>query len=175
MSDAFDWNDVATRTLRDLWAEGYSTAEIGRRMGVTKNAVVGKAHRLDLPARSSPIRRGGHRAVTVVKRAPRLKRVQTLPSLAAAVVPAPVTTSDTVLPAGTAHDDTAPVPARRPTTRCDGSLCCWPIGEPGQTGFRFCDAPLTTRTSYCEAHARKAYVRASSRRREGSEAVHNDW
>jgi GcrA cell cycle regulator len=175
MSDAFDWNDVTTRKVRDLWAEGHSTAEIGRRMGVSKNAVVGKAHRLDLPARSSPIRKGGHQAVIAPKRAPRLKRVQTLPSLAAAVVPAPVTTPDTVSPTGTARDDTAPVPARRPTTRCDGSPCCWPIGKPGQPGFGFCDAPITTRAPYCEAHARKAYVRASSRRREGSEAVHNDW
>jgi GcrA cell cycle regulator len=175
MSDAFDWNDVAIRKLRDLWAEGHSTAEIGRRMGVSKNAAVGKAHRLDLPARSSPIRKGGHQAVTALKRTPRLKRVQTLPSLAAAFVPGPVTTPNTVSPAETAHDDTAPVPARRPTICRDGPQCCWPIGEPGQTGFGFCDAPLTTRTPYCEAHARKAYVRASSRRREGSEAVHNDW
>jgi GcrA cell cycle regulator len=158
-----------------LWAEGHSTAEIGRRMGVSKNAVVGKAHRLDLPARPSPVRRGSRQAVAAPKRASRLKRVQTLPSLAAAFVPAPVTTPNTVSPAGTAHDDTAPVPARRPTTRRDGPQCCWPIGEPGQTGFRFCDAPLTTRTPYCEAHARKAYVRAPSRRREGLEAMHNDW
>jgi GcrA cell cycle regulator len=175
MSDAFDWNDVVTRKLRDLWTEGHSTAEIGRRIGVSKNAIVGKAHRLDLPARPSPVRRDSHQAVAAPKRAPRLKRVQTLPSLAAAFVPAPVTTPNTVLPAGIAHDYTAPVPARRPTICRDGSPCCWPIGEPGQPGFRFCDAPLTTRTPYCEAHARKAYVRAPSRRHEGSEAMHNDW
>jgi GcrA cell cycle regulator len=175
MSDAFDWNDVATRKLRDLWAEGHSTAEIGRRIGVSKNAIIGKAHRLDLPARPSPVRRGGRQAVTALNRVPRLERVQTLPSLAATFVPAPVTTPNAVSPAGTAHDDSAPVQTRRPTTRRDGSQCCWPIGEPGQTGFRFCDAPLTTRTPYCEAHARKAYVRASNRRREGSETTHNDW
>ena len=52
-----DWNEETILRLRGLWAEGHSTAEIGRRLGVTKNAVVGKAHRLDLPARPSPIRR----------------------------------------------------------------------------------------------------------------------
>ena len=52
-----DWNDEAIARLRALWDEGHSTAEIGRRMGVTKNAIVGKAHRLELPARPSPIRR----------------------------------------------------------------------------------------------------------------------
>ena len=52
-----EWSDEVIGQLRGLWAEGLSTAEIGRRLGVTKNAIVGKAHRLDLPARPSPIRR----------------------------------------------------------------------------------------------------------------------
>jgi GcrA cell cycle regulator len=52
-----DWTDDDIQRLRTLWAEGHSTAEIGRRMGVSKNAIVGKAHRLDLPGRPSPIRR----------------------------------------------------------------------------------------------------------------------
>src|SRR5579872_3735096 len=52
-----EWNEEAIARLRTLWAEGHSTAEIGRRMGVSKNAVVGKAHRLNLAARPSPIRR----------------------------------------------------------------------------------------------------------------------
>src|ERR1700712_1999949 len=52
-----DWTDEVIERLRALWTEGHSTAEIGRRMGVSKNAVVGKAHRLSLTARPSPIRR----------------------------------------------------------------------------------------------------------------------
>ena len=51
-----EWSEDAIAQLRALWMEGHSTAEIGRRMGVTKNAVVGKAHRLKLCARPSPIR-----------------------------------------------------------------------------------------------------------------------
>lgn len=42
------WDDETIRLLRDLWSQGLSTAEIGRRLGVSKNAIVGKAHRLDL-------------------------------------------------------------------------------------------------------------------------------
>lgn len=49
------WDDDNIATLRRLWAEGLSAAEIGRRIGVSKNAVVGKAHRLRLPARPSPL------------------------------------------------------------------------------------------------------------------------
>ena len=56
-----EWADETIVRLRELWSEGHSTAEIGRRLGVSKNAVVGKAHRLDLPARPSPIRREGER------------------------------------------------------------------------------------------------------------------
>ena len=51
------WTEALIAALRRLWAEGHSTAEIGRRMGITKNAVVGKAHRLMLAPRPSPIRR----------------------------------------------------------------------------------------------------------------------
>jgi GcrA cell cycle regulator len=50
------WNEALVNQLVQLWQAGLSTAEIGRRLGISKNAVVGKAHRLDLPARPSPIR-----------------------------------------------------------------------------------------------------------------------
>lgn len=50
------WTDDRIAELGRLWKEGLSTAEIGRRLGISKNAVVGKAHRLNLPARPSPIR-----------------------------------------------------------------------------------------------------------------------
>ncbi|CAG4922536.1 unnamed protein product [Acidocella sp. C78] len=52
-----EWTDEIVSRLRQLWDEGLSTAEIGRRLNISKNSVVGKAHRLDLPARPSPIRR----------------------------------------------------------------------------------------------------------------------
>jgi len=51
-----DWPAERIVALRALWAEGLSTAEIGTRLGVSKNTVIGKAHRLHLPARPSPIR-----------------------------------------------------------------------------------------------------------------------
>ena len=50
-----DWAGEKIANLRELWATDLSTAEIGKRMGISKSAVVGKAHRLNLPARPSPI------------------------------------------------------------------------------------------------------------------------
>jgi len=51
------WNPERIAQLTELWNQGLSTAEIGRRIGVTKNAVVGKAHRLLLTPRPSPLKR----------------------------------------------------------------------------------------------------------------------
>jgi GcrA cell cycle regulator len=51
------WTPELIQQLSALWKQGLSTAEIGRRLGVTKNAVVGKAHRLLLDPRPSPLKR----------------------------------------------------------------------------------------------------------------------
>ncbi len=50
------WSEGEIRQLRALWADGVSTAEIGRRLGVPKSAVTNKARRLGLPGRPPPIR-----------------------------------------------------------------------------------------------------------------------
>lgn len=63
------WNEARVGELVQLWQAGLSTAEIGRRLGISKNAVVGKAHRLDLPARPSPIRNPAPRASAPPRRA----------------------------------------------------------------------------------------------------------
>lgn len=163
-----DWNDDAIARLRALWDEGHSTAEIGRRMGVTKNAVVGKAHRLELPARPSPIRRvldAGH-----VARRDQVRRA-TGPTLPATPVPA------TPVAAAVAREDAAPPPPRpmpqlravpppRPPVRV--SACCWPIGEPGTPSFRFCDAGALHNKPYCQEHAALAYVKVRDRREDAA-------
>ena len=62
----FDWPDAAVTQLRQLWAEGHSTAEIGRRMGLSKNSVIGKADRLGLN-RPNPLLRDPHRNDTIFR------------------------------------------------------------------------------------------------------------
>ena len=51
------WTEERIVELRRLWDEGLTTGEIGRRIGVSKNAVIGKSHRLNLTGRPSPIKR----------------------------------------------------------------------------------------------------------------------
>ena len=80
-----EWTDEAIAKLRALWAEGLSTAEIGRRLNISKNAVVGKAHRLNLPPRPSPIRRTEGEAPSPRQPAPKRAQGPTLPPLAASM------------------------------------------------------------------------------------------
>jgi GcrA cell cycle regulator len=59
------WTDEKINRLKRLWSEGLTTAAIGNRLGVSKNAVVGKVHRLELDGRPSPLKQ--QQKVTEVK------------------------------------------------------------------------------------------------------------
>ena len=91
-----EWTDDTIAKLRTLWAEGLSTAEIGRRLNISKNAVVGKAHRLNLPSRPSPIRRAEGDAAPR-QAAPKRAQGPTLPPLAASMG-APVPSLRAIMP-----------------------------------------------------------------------------
>lgn len=157
-----DWNEEAIARLKALWAEGHSTAEIGRRMGVSKNAVVGKAHRLNLPARPSPIRREGPSR----PRPPVVRRVTgpTLPPLAAAATALPT------IPAAPKLAVVRPAREASPATRFVARPipCCWPLGEPGTKGFRFCGCESMPGKPYCTEHAALAYVKIKDRREDAA-------
>ncbi len=160
-----DWTAEAIERLKALWAEGHSTAEIGRRMGISKNAVVGKAHRLNLPARPSPIRRDAAPRPAPVPRAPRpmsVARAAPPPMLRAAPAapPAPAVAAAPPAPVLRAF------PAARP--RMGSRSCCWPIGEPGTSGFRFCGGEPMAGKPYCTEHAALAYVKPRDRREDAA-------
>ncbi len=106
-----EWTDETIARLKELWAEGLSTAEIGRRLSITKNAVVGKAHRLSLPPRPSPIRRSDKS-----KAAPPESAVKAAPVAAAPVkdkVPQPVAPAADTQPAPVSAAS-VDVPASKP-------------------------------------------------------------
>ena len=58
------------------------------------------------------------------------------------------------------------VPAPRPYGRV--ITCCWPIGEPGTSSFRFCDAESVPGKPYCDQHAQLAYVKIRDRREDAA-------
>src|SRR5579871_2699569 len=128
-----EWAEDTIVRLRSLWDEGLSTAEIGRRLGVSKNAVVGKAHRLDLPARPSPIRRDGSGSSAPRRTAPRRVAGPTLPPLSSTAAMGSAQLSPvhvaviTPKPQPVAPAPRVVAPAPRPYGRI--VTCCWPIGE----------------------------------------------
>jgi GcrA cell cycle regulator len=164
-----DWNDEAIARLRVLWDEGHSTAEIGRRMAVSKNAVVGKAHRLNLPARPSPIRRDAAGGPSPRAATPKRVTGPTLPPLPAAVEPIREIAAPAPLPEPVVRaPERAPVLRQVTPSRSRSVTCCWPIGEPGTKSFRFCDSDATPNKPYCSEHAQLAYVKVRDRRDEAA-------
>ncbi len=184
------WDEETIRLLRDLWAQGHSTAEIGRRLGVSKNAIVGKAHRLELDARPSPIRRDVVKPAS--ERPPPCLRAAgpTLPPLPSANVqsanvqafsttPAPSNlrpfrTAATLNPRPVSPAPAAPLaprpvmPSAQFQSRRPAPSCCWPIGEPGTKSFRFCDDLSVHGKPYCDEHAKLAYVRVRDRKEDAA-------
>lgn len=133
------WTDDRIEVLTQLWREGRSAAAIARDLGgITRNAVLGKVHRLGLSGRSAPARPGNRRARP--PKAERPARVRPSPgprTWPAAVEPAPE--------AGTA--DIVSVGAH---------ACRWPLGDPKAPGFRLCGR-RAERGAYCAAHGALAY------------------
>lgn len=175
-----EWDGETINRLRALWTEGLSTAEIGRRMGVTKNAVVGKAHRLNLSARPSPIRRAvppdGEPRAAAVRRVtgptlPPLVEARPLPAPpVVSVAPVEARPPVRVAPASEPRPDAVrPVAVRSVPFRSNRtSSCCWPIGEPGTKSFRFCSGDAAAGKPYCQEHVALAYVKVRDRREEAA-------
>lgn len=173
-----DWTAEAIDRLHVLWTEGHSTAEIGRRMGITKNAVVGKAHRLNLSARPSPIRREAKGAAGLAPAARRhtvpaamipppvhLRRaVPSKPEATTTCRPTPSATLPVIAPAVTS----VPLLVIRPFPRVTRRNCCWPMGDPGTAEFRFCSGEATAGKPYCPEHAAVAYVKTRDRREDAA-------
>jgi len=155
-----EWTEAIIAELRRLWTEGLSTAEIGRRLGVSKNAIVGKAHRLALSPRPSPIHRGPSEAATPP--APRRVLGPTLPPLAQAAPPV------SEAPIVRAQPQLRPVVAPVARSGSRFSACCWPIGEPGTASFHFCGSEAIQNKPYCPDHAQLAYVKVRDRREDAA-------
>ncbi|WP_193370216.1 GcrA family cell cycle regulator [Pelagibius marinus] len=151
------WTEERVAELMRLWEAGRSASEIGRLLGVSKNSVVGKAHRMKLKARPSPIKRGA---------TPQVRRS------AVAAMPKP-TTQAPAAPKQVQERTAAPAPAPRPSrpvarSNGKGPSCLWPIGDPGDQDFHFCGEPAVPGKPYCDEHCARAYI---VRNRSDSEAA----
>ncbi|MFC1732259.1 GcrA family cell cycle regulator [candidate division KSB1 bacterium] len=131
------WTPDLVISLTRYWEEGVPSSEIGRRLGITKNAAVGKAHRLGLKKRQSPVR-----TPPAIAANPRGSGVDVKSAQVSPVVTTP--NSKGVDLFGLTEKN-----------------CHWPEGEPGTSEFYFCGEPAVPDKPYCGAHCARAYVKSS--------------
>ncbi len=147
------WTSEMIDKLRQMWKQGLTTSEIAKKIGVSKNSIVGKVHRLNLTARPSPIKKKEN----VVLEQPAQKSVEKTPKSAKSVKKVkiePVEISPTVV-VPTTVEKTGCIPL----TELDNHTCRWPIGDPRDEGFCFCGKKVRSGQTYCEEHAAIAYVK----------------
>ena len=160
------WTDERVELLKKLWADGLSASQIaGELGGVTRNAVIGKVHRLGLSGRAKSQSQSAPRAR---KPAPRpVMRTVSMPQVRGNVALAPITMLEPYVQAETRIQTEVVVPMSRRVQIMElrESMCKWPMGDPTQADFVFCGADCGFGTSYCTHHSAMAYQPASERRR----------
>jgi GcrA cell cycle regulator len=156
------WTDERVETLKKLWSDGLSASQIAAELGgVTRNAVIGKVHRLGLSGRakspsSAAPRPRKPRAHSHLLRASR-------PSIRGNTALAHSYDFD-IEPEPELIDNVIPLGQRRSLLELTEETCRWPIGDPGQADFFFCGGQAITGLPYCAYHSRVAYQPANLRR-----------
>ena len=169
------WTDERVELLKKLWTEGLSASQIAGRLGngVTRNAVIGKVHRLNLSGRVQQQR-------VAQPRQPRKQREPSLAPRAGGSMPSmPTAGSSALKPMMRAETHIRPqaIPEPQPLRLVDlpkdgrvtilhlsDKTCKWPIGDPGHDDFCFCGHKPRDGSPYCEYHARLAYQPLQDRR-----------
>ncbi len=170
------WTPEKVEKLKKLWKQGLTTVEIGRALGISKNAVVGKVHRLQLSGRPSPIKRAGdaQTAKPVAKPVKQPATNKTEVKKTAKTEQKPEKKVE--VKAKVSVKETAPVKEKiqQPKAKKENAIvasenmlslmdlgptsCRWPIGDPKDEDFHFCDKEAVEGKPYCLIHCAQAYV-----------------
>ncbi|MEM0985998.1 MAG: GcrA family cell cycle regulator [Pseudomonadota bacterium] len=160
------WTEDRVEVLKKLWAEGHSASQIAKELGgVTRNAVIGKVHRLGLSGRATPSR--------PVKRPPRLARPKprVMPD-GTVSAPKPFTAPGVSVALREEVEKLDPLPLENGDTATvltiRDSMCKWPIGDPADPKFAFCGRKACS-GPYCAEHAKVAFQPARKREHKAGE------
>jgi GcrA cell cycle regulator len=159
MEAGVGWTDERVETLKKLWLDGLSASQIAKQLGgVTRNAVIGKVHRLGLSGRAAP----SQPARTVFK-APRPVRpvAPSAPRRVEAVSTVPVLSP----PRPIVYDES---PGSATVLTLGAHMCKWPIGDPSADSFTFCGKRSEGDGPYCDHHANIAYQPQQSKKKSGA-------
>ncbi len=161
------WTDERVESLKKLWQEGLSASQIaGRLGGVTRNAVIGKVHRLGLSGRATTSRMKSMRprrpaAATQKRPQPKARFAQQGSSALRALYQ-----GDAEPYSPPVEELVIPENERKYITTLTESCCRWPIGDPQHADFHFCGKGKANGLPYCEFHARRAFQPPQARRRD---------
>ena len=172
------WNDERVELLKKLWAEGMTASQISAALGgVTRNAVIGKIHRLGLSGRTKPASDGPAAAVldtvedvlppvteTVAEATPAQPEPPP-PAPAVRIEEEPVRPAPVVRHVMPKSEVVVPFVERTTIMTLTANACRWPIGDPGSEGFHFCGKRSQPGRPYCTEPARIAYQPSADRRR----------
>jgi GcrA cell cycle regulator len=164
------WTDERVELLRQLWLDGRSASQISAQLGhgVTRNAVIGKVHRLGLAGRAKAPTSAASppRAASAPRMSPRpassgaRTAVRGATALALATEPALDTR-----PVFQEEDVVIPMSLRVSIIDLKEAMCRWPLGDPTSADFRYCGSPAAS-GPYCAHHGKLAYQPVQDRRRE---------
>jgi GcrA cell cycle regulator len=163
------WTEERVELLIRLWDEGLSASRIASELGgsITRNAVIGKVHRLGLAGRAKANAPMAHR-----------NRKPVQPPATPATGSFPPGGADPGVPATEPQPGNGPEPLspaadhvrlalseRVTIMELRESMCRWPLGDPTTADFRYCGARAITGLPYCSHHAQIAYQPAAERKR----------
>jgi len=168
-----NWTDERVEKLKKLWSEGLSASQIAAQLGgVSRNAVIGKVHRLSLPGRAKA---GG--TATAARTPKRNTSAPRAPNYASRITTRTVTRQqgatmlkeeiETVeeMEYVPAKNVVVPISRRLGLTELTERTCKWPVGDPLKDDFYFCGCDSSDSSPYCNYHQRLAYQPVSERRR----------
>ncbi len=181
------WTDQMVEDLKKMWDEGLTTGEIGKRLGVSKNSIVGKVHRLQLVARPSPIKKKEttetaekpsaapakapkapkaeptvKKEIKEEKKAEKTEAPKEKETVSAAPVKPQIDRIETIR--NSSHVEHPKGKHKTSLTDLDNHTCRWPIGDPKDENFHFCGRKVKIGQTYCEEHAAIAYVKATGKK-----------
>ena len=156
------WTDERVELLKKLWADGLSASQIAAELGgVTRNAVIGKVHRLGLSGRAKSSSSGAPRPRKPRSHMMRVSRPMSRGSNALALA------YDTdPEPEPELIENIIPIGQRRTLLQLNEDTCRRPIGDPSTPDFFFCGGKPLGGLPYCHYHSRVAYQPASDRRKD---------
>ncbi|MBW7912099.1 MAG: GcrA cell cycle regulator [Alphaproteobacteria bacterium] len=172
------WTDERIALLKKMWKDGKSAAEIAKTLGkgVTRNAVIGKAHRMGLSGRPSPIKKPAApkkepaakkeraTAAPAAPAAPAGRGKKAAPTPPAATAKASAQLNKEVEELKSIQKEIVPLGGGVALIDLTERMCKWPIGDPRDADFTFCGRGIRPGTPYCPDHAAMAYQTSSRSR-----------